>query len=116
MARRLTKEVRTIQHTQAEVLARTEVLHSYNTSALDRYERAGVGGVSVSGEFTTADDDRVCPLCDSIEGATYGVDEMRKATFTFEPGDDAPNHLAGEYPVRPPIHVQCRCTVLPVVG
>jgi len=116
MARRLTKEVRTIQHTQAEVLARTEVLHSYNTSALDRYERAGVDGVSVSGEFTTADDSRVCPLCDSIEGATYGIDEMREATFTFEPGENGPDHLEGEYPVRPPIHVQCRCTVLPVVG
>jgi len=34
MARRLTKEVRTIQRTQAEVLARTEVINSYSEATL----------------------------------------------------------------------------------
>jgi len=116
MARRLTKEVRTIQHTQAEVLARTEVINSYSDATLDRYERAGVDGVSVSGEFATADDSRVCPICEAIEGTTYGTGEMREATFAFSPSESEPDHLEGEYPVKPPVHPQCRCAILPVVG
>jgi SPP1 gp7 family putative phage head morphogenesis protein len=116
MARRLTKEVRTIQRTQAEVLARTEVINSYAEATLDRYERGGVEGVTVSGEFATADDDRVCPICEAIEGAEFATDAMRTATFEFEAGDDEPDSLGGEYPVKPPVHPQCRCAILPVVG
>ena len=116
MARRLTKEVRTIQHTQAEVLARTEVINSYAEATLDRYERGGVDGVTVSGEIATADDARVCPICEAIEGAEYGTDEMREATFEFEASESEPDHLGGEYPVKPPVHPRCRCAILPVIG
>jgi SPP1 gp7 family putative phage head morphogenesis protein len=116
MARRLTKEARTVQRTQAEVLARTETINSYSEATLDRFERAGVGGATVSGEFATADDERVCPICEAIEGTTYGTDEMREATFTFEASESEPDHLGGEYPVKPPVHPQCRCAILPVIG
>ncbi len=116
MARRLTKEVRTVQRTQAEVLARTETINSYSEATLDRFDRAGVGGATVSGEFATADDERVCPICEAIEGTTYGTDEMRSATFAFQPSDSEPDHLGGEYPVKPPVHPQCRCAILPVIG
>jgi len=115
MARRLTKEVRTLQRTRAEVLARTEVINSYSEATLDRYERAGQSGVIVSGEFATADDDRVCPLCESIAGTEHGIDEMRDATFTYEAGESEPDSLGGTYPVRPPVHPQCRCAILPVI-
>mgnify|MGYP000196805860 CR=1 FL=1 len=116
MARRLTKEVRTIQRTRAEVLARTEVINSYSEATLDRYDRAGVGGATVSGEFATADDDRVCPICEALEGTEFGTDEMRSATFDFEASESEPDHLEGEYPVKPPVHPQCRCAILPVIG
>jgi len=116
MADRLADEIETIQKTRAEVLARTEVINSYADATLDRYDRADVGGVSVSGEFSTADDDRVCPLCESIEGTIYTTDEMRTETFTFESDDDQPDSLGGEYPVKPPIHPQCRCCIYPSLG
>jgi len=116
MAARLTSEVETIQKTRAEVLARTEVINSYAEATLDRYERAGVDGVTVSGEFSTADDSRVCPICEAIEGATHGIDAMRSETFTYETDDDEPDSLGGEYPVKPPVHPQCRCAILPVIG
>lgn len=115
MARRLTKEVRTIQRTQAEVLARTEVINSYADATLDRYERAGIEGATVSGEFATADDGRVCPICESIEGAEFATDAMRSETFTFEPSESEADSLGGEYPVKPPVHPQCRCAILPVI-
>lgn len=116
MADRLVDEIETIQKTRAEVLARTEVINSYTTSTLDRYERAGVDGVGVSGEFSTADDQRVCPICQSVEGTVYGIQEMREETFTYKTDDDEPDSLGGEYPVRPPLHSNCRCAVLPVIG
>jgi SPP1 gp7 family putative phage head morphogenesis protein len=115
MARRLTKEVRTIQRTRAEVLARTEIINSYAEATLDRYDRAGIDGATVSGEFATADDARVCPICESIAGAEFALDAMRTETFAFEPSSSEPDHLAGEYPVRPPVHPQCRCAILPVI-
>lgn len=115
MADKLSEEVRTLQHTRAEVLARTEVINSYAEATLDRYERAGTDGVTVSGEFATADDDRVCPICESIAGTEYATDAMREATFAFEPSEAEPDHLVGEYPVKPPVHPQCRCAILPVV-
>jgi SPP1 gp7 family putative phage head morphogenesis protein len=115
MARRLTDEIETIQRTQAEVLARTEIINSYSEATLDRYDRAQVDGVTVSGEFATADDDRVCPICEAIEGAEFGTDEMRDATFEFEPSDSEPDSLGGVFPVKPPVHCNCRCAILPVV-
>jgi len=115
MARRLTKEVRTIQRTRAEVLARTEVINSYSEATLDRYDRVGQSGVTVSGEFATADDSRVCPICEAIAGAEYATGEMREATFTYSADADEADSLGGEYPVKPPVHPQCRCAIYPVV-
>ena len=115
MARRLTKEIRTVQRTRAEVLARTEVINSYADATLDRYERAGIEGATVSGEFATADDARVCPICASIEGAEFAADEMREATFEYDTDEGEPDSLGGTYPVKPPVHPQCRCAILPVI-
>jgi len=116
IARRLTDEIETIQKTRAEVLARTEIINSYSTATLDRYDRVGQQAVTVSGEFATADDDRVCPICEALEGREFATGEMRTATFTFSPSASEPDHLAGEYAVKPPVHPQCRCTILPVVN
>jgi len=116
IADRLTDEIATIEKTQAEVLARTEIINSHSTATLDRYDRSAVDGVQVSGEFATAKDTRVCPICESIEGTTYTTDEMREETFIYEPSEREPDYLRGEYPVKPPIHCNCRCTILPVIA
>lgn len=115
MARELTNEVRTVQHTQAEVLARTEVMNAYSEATLDRYERAGVDVVS-HGEWSDADDGRVCPICETLDGREIRIGEMRTGTFEFEPSEDDPDHLAGEYPLKPPAHPQGRCTIIPQVS
>jgi SPP1 gp7 family putative phage head morphogenesis protein len=116
MARRLTDEISTIQRTRAEVLARSEIINSFSEATLSRYEQAGIDGVTVSGEFATADDDRVCPICEALEGTEYGTEEMRTSTFDFTPSDSEPDHLSGTYPVKPPVHPVCRCAILPLVG
>ena len=114
MARRLTSEIRDLQRTRAETLARTEVIHAHSEAALTRYESAGVDRV-VHGEWATADDGRVCPICESLEGRELSTSEMRTGTFEFEPDDDQPDSLAGTYPLLPPAHPNGRCTILPVV-
>jgi SPP1 gp7 family putative phage head morphogenesis protein len=115
MARRLTKEVRTVQKKRAEVLARTETIHSYSEMTVTRYEQAGVDKVQ-HGEWTDSDDDRVCLICSRLDGREVPMAEVREATFTFEPRDDEPDHLAGEYPLMPPAHPSGRCALLPVVS
>lgn len=114
-ARRLTKEIRTIQHTRAEVLARTETIFSYSEMTVTRYEQAGVEIVQ-HGEWTDSDDDRVCPICERLDGREIPIGDVREATFTFEPDDDQPDHLAGEYRMMPPAHPQGRCALLPIIG
>jgi SPP1 gp7 family putative phage head morphogenesis protein len=119
MARRLTNEIETLQKTQAEVLARTEIINSYSQASLDRFDRAGTNQVKVSGEFATADDQRVCPICDALEGREFSTDEMREETFEFDAEEsdhpDAVPSMSGEYPVRPPCHPVCRCAIHPVI-
>lgn len=118
MARRLTDAVESIERTRANALARTEIINSYADASLDRYERAGVEGATVSGEFATADDQRVCPICNALEGSEFAIGEMRTATFEFDPATDpdAVPSDGGTYPVKPPCHINCRCAVLPVIS
>jgi SPP1 gp7 family putative phage head morphogenesis protein len=120
MARRLTSRVQEIERTQAEVLARTETINAHSKAAVDRYSEANadISGVTVSGEFVTAQDDRVCPICDSIAGEIFDLEQVEgeTETFEFEPGDDEQPSLSGEYRIRPPVHPQCRCTLLPQIS
>lgn len=116
MASRLTDEIDDITNTRLKTLARTEVAISHSKSTLDRYERAGVDVVS-HGEWLTADDNRVCPICSALDGKEFRIPEMRTGTFYFDAPGDVPDYLAGEYPLMPgKTHPNCRCSVLPVVS
>lgn len=108
MARRLTKELRSLQHTRAETLARTELINSHSTATLDRYEDADVTVVS-HGEWATADDDRVCAICQALEGGEFTTQEMRDTAFEME-------GVSFSVRLRPPAHPNGRCVILPVVG
>jgi len=78
---------------RAELLARTEIIRSYAEASLQEYKNWGVVGVKVKAEFRTAGDDRVCPICASMEGKVFTLDEA-----------------SGKIPVHP----QCRCIWLPL--
>jgi SPP1 gp7 family putative phage head morphogenesis protein len=114
-ARRLTDEIESIQKDRAETLARTETVHAYTEATISRYERAGVDKVR-HGEWSDSSDSRVCPICESLDGREIPMTGIRDATFTFEPDDDQPDHLAGEYKMTPPAHPNGRCVLLPVIG
>lgn len=116
IARRINKRVETIQNTRALAVARTAVIDAHATATLDRYDRLGVGTVTIRAEWRTAGDERVCPICASLDGETMSTTEARTGTFHFDAsGEDIADSLAGTYRIRPPTHVGCRCVLLPVV-
>ena len=94
-ARRITDRVDKIGKTRATTLARTEIINAHSEATLDRFERMDVDEVGVKAEWQTAGDSRVCPICASLEGSTFTIDEAR-----------------GKLPAHP----RCRCAFLPVVN
>jgi len=113
-ARRLTDEIASIQKNRAETLARTETLSAYTEATISRYERAGINKVQ-HGEWRDSDDERVCPICSSLDGREIPMATIDEATFTFEPDEDQPDSLAGEYALKPPAHPNGRCVLLPII-
>lgn len=78
----------------AEVVAQTETARAMTVATLDEYGEAGVERK----EFLTASDDLVDEDCQ--ENQDFGPVPL---TASFPNGD-------------PPVHPNCRCTVIPVVG
>lgn len=106
IARRLTDRIDAIGKTRATTLARTSVIDTFNAAALNRYEQLdGVEGISVTAEWQTAGDNRVCPICEALEGRMWTIEEARSATVSVAGHDDIP--------VRPPAHPNCRCAIIP---
>lgn len=107
IARRITDEVKTIQRTRAETLARTEVINAATDATFDEYEKAGVDTVS-HGEWQTAMDTDVCPFCRRLSGERFRISEFR-GTHTVE--------FRGQvYRLNFPAHANGRCVPTPVIG
>ena len=94
LARDIVERVDKIGITRARVLARTEVIGAAAEATLNSYKEAGVLGVETQAEFATAEDEQVCPQCESLQGKIYPINE-------------ASNII--------PVHPDCRCAWLPVV-
>lgn len=78
IANRLTKETRTIQRTRARTLARTELLHSHNQAALNRYQEYGVSRVRILGSDP-------CEICAPYVGNDYPMDNLPRGGPPFHP-------------------------------
>lgn len=75
IARQLNKDVDGIGITRARTLARTEIVAAHADANLSAFEEAGVEGVDVESEWSTASDP--CPICDELAGETYTIAEAR---------------------------------------
>lgn len=73
---------------RARVIARTEVIRGHAEGQLDTFERLGVEELEMEVEWSTAQDERVCPECEEMEGKTFTLDEARGMI---------------------PLHPNCRC-------
>lgn len=93
MARNLNGRVDAIGIKRARTMARTEVVRAHAESTITRFEQSGVEEVRGQAEFATAGDDRVCPICEGLDGDRFSLEEARGLI---------------------PVHPNCRCTWLPV--
>lgn len=92
LARRLNKNVSGLEKKRALTIARTEIVHAHAEGQLDSFELLGVEEVGVLAEWQTAHDDKVCKLCQPLEGAIFTVKEARGLI---------------------PRHPNCRCAWIP---
>lgn len=95
IARQIVDRVDKIGITRARTLARTEIISAHADATLNSYEEAGIEGVKLEAEFSTAGDNDVCPECEALEGNIYSIAESRGII---------------------PVHPNCRCAWLPVVA
>ncbi len=102
---------------QAERIARTGTIWSYNEGAVTRYQEAGVTVM----EWVVTFDDRLCPFCQAMDGAKIqpgnsfwsGKDTMQISIR--QGGSTSVRSLGFLTDVKhPPLHPNCRCTVVPV--
>jgi len=76
-ASKINEEVDHVGINRARTLARTEIINAHAEGTLNRLEEHGVEKVSADVEFSSADDSRVCPVCKSLDGGVYTIDEAR---------------------------------------
>jgi SPP1 gp7 family putative phage head morphogenesis protein len=79
---------------RSETLARTEVIRAHHIATIQEYRNWGVMGIKVLGEWQTAGDDRVCPICAALQGKVYTLDQIEGMI---------------------PQHPNCRCLALPLL-
>ena len=94
IARELNDRVDKIGITRAKMLARTEIMRAHHMATINTYEAAGIEGVKVKAEFSTAGDAAVCELCEGFE---------REGPMPLE-------KIRGLIPAHP----NCRCVAIPV--
>lgn len=79
---------------KAERLVRTELTYIQNEAAADTYEKAGI----TQYEYLSATDARVSKICKQTNGKKFYFKE-KQVGKNF-----------------PPLHANCRCTILPIVN
>lgn len=98
---------------RADRIARTEVTRAQGYADIEAWRQSGV----VSGkEWFTAEDEHVCPFCDDLDHQVYGLDEnFFDKGDTLKVGDQKQDYNYDDV-TSPPLHVNCRCVLLPVRG
>lgn len=98
---------------RADRIARTETIRAENFASQEAWRQTGL----VSGkEWYTAQDERVCQFCGPMNGKIVDLDSRY-----FDKGDEYEGDKGGKIKLDfdhvdgPPLHVSCRCTLLPVL-
>jgi len=85
---------------RAETIARTESMRAANEGQSQLWDQATEAGLLTGNEkqeWIVTPDDRLCPICEPMDGVTVGLDEM------FD--------VDGDQIDGPPAHPNCRCTL-----
>lgn len=92
IARDLRANITKLTNTRAKTIARTEIIRAHSEGQLDAFEVLGVKEVGLLAEWLTAGDDRVCIICQDLEGQVFTIKEARGMM---------------------PAHPNCRCAWIP---
>lgn len=98
---------------RSERIARSEVIRGSNFSANEMYRQSGVVEAQ---EWLVTDDDRLCEYCAPLDGKTVGLSHN-----FFDKGDELHGAEGGSMSLDyedvgyPPLHSNCRCTIIPVI-
>ena len=113
----LTKRVRGLfddfEKYRAERISRSEVIRASNFAANEAYEQSGVVDKV---EWLTTEDERTCEWCVPMDGKTIALGDN-----FFDKGDKFTGQEGGKLDLSygsvefPPLHVNCRCTIVPIV-
>jgi hypothetical protein len=101
-------------------IARTETIRASNYGAETAYIKSGVVEYK---EWLTAHDERLCEFCSYFNGRTYPVGGLiwpkgePLEVITGEEGELTSHIMKMDYEdiKAPPLHPNCRCTLVPVV-
>jgi len=96
---------------RAEMIARTETIRLENRASLNSYAAGGVKTV----EWFATPDDRLCPFCRKLHQHKFATGE---ALFKMGEAMTVPGGVLKmnyEDVRHPPLHVFCRCVLLPVI-
>ena len=101
---------------RASMLARTGTIWAFNEGAQQRYRTAGV----TAEEWVITDDDAACPFCQEMDGKIVRLDDPFVGVDEGVAGTDAEtgkqSTLSTPFDVQhPPLHPNCRCTIVPVL-
>jgi len=101
---------------RAELIARTETIRSSNAGARMAYRTGGVKQL----QWWATMDERVCPFCGEMHKRIIGIEGsfwQQGDVMEIEGEGGKVQSLKFDYEQvdHPPLHPDCRCTVLPVV-
>lgn len=91
-------------------IARSETIRALNTGQQMTWEQLAEQGLinrnTAQRRWIVADDDRLCPICESLDGALVGLDEEFSSTVQHSVT------RTQTYTAQvPPIHPGCRCSI-----
>ena len=102
-----------IEGYRAERVARTETLKASNNATVDAYRQTGY----VTSKVWVVNPD-ACPECEEFDGKTIGLDDSfvplgGSYTYTDENGEEQTKTNDYDTVEEPPLHPNCRCTIIP---
>lgn len=101
---------------RAERIARTETLKASNSASVWAYRQTGY----VTGKQWVVNPD-ACAECDEFNGKSIGLDDSflgvgESYTTVNEDGEEVIHTNTYDTIEEPPLHPNCRCTVIPITG
>lgn len=93
LQREMNKLIKEAAERRAKILAHDAAVRAQADGVLDALDTLGVKRVTAKVEFKSMEDDKVCPVCESLNGQIFTIADARGVI---------------------PVHIFCRCTWIPV--